>query len=204
MKTLISLALSALLLLSWTGTASANEHHHGAHKNQHAVQSQDYACPMHPEVTGSKGDSCPKCGMDLEAAKTATKGHAKNCDSCPNKESCPNKAKKHHQHMSKHTHACPMNPAITGQAGDSCPKCGMDLEPIAKADNAKNCDSCPNKESCPNKAKKHHQHMSKHTHACPMNPAITGQAGDSCPKCGMDLEPIATGDKATKSAHKHH
>ena len=24
-----------------------------------------YACPMHPEVTGMKGDSCPKCGMDL-------------------------------------------------------------------------------------------------------------------------------------------
>ncbi|GIU40171.1 hypothetical protein TUM4438_00730 [Shewanella sairae] len=203
MKTLISLALSALLVLSWGPTASANEHHH-AHKGQHAAQHQAYACPMHPEVTGNQGDSCPKCGMDLEANKTAAKTHAINCDSCPNKESCPNKAGKHHKHMSKHTHACPMNPAITGQAGDSCPKCGMDLEPIAKADNAKNCDSCPNKESCPNKAKNHHKHMSKHTHACPMNPAITGQAGDSCPKCGMDLEPIATGDTATKSSHQHH
>ena len=25
-----------------------------------------YACPMHPEVTGKEGDSCPKCGMKLE------------------------------------------------------------------------------------------------------------------------------------------
>ncbi len=25
-----------------------------------------FACPMHPEVTGNKGDTCPKCGMDLE------------------------------------------------------------------------------------------------------------------------------------------
>jgi hypothetical protein len=24
-----------------------------------------YACPMHPEVTGNKGDKCPKCGMAL-------------------------------------------------------------------------------------------------------------------------------------------
>lgn len=28
-----------------------------------------YACPMHPEVTGKKGDTCSKCGMDLEPVK---------------------------------------------------------------------------------------------------------------------------------------
>jgi len=27
--------------------------------------SKKYACPMHPEVTGKKGDKCIKCGMDL-------------------------------------------------------------------------------------------------------------------------------------------
>jgi hypothetical protein len=31
-----------------------------------------YACPMHPEITGKEGDSCSKCGMDLEAV-TETK-----------------------------------------------------------------------------------------------------------------------------------
>lgn len=25
-----------------------------------------YACPMHPEVTGKKGDKCSKCGMELQ------------------------------------------------------------------------------------------------------------------------------------------
>jgi Heavy metal binding domain len=24
-----------------------------------------YACPMHPKVTGKKGDDCSKCGMAL-------------------------------------------------------------------------------------------------------------------------------------------
>jgi hypothetical protein len=24
-----------------------------------------FVCPMHPEVIGSQGEKCPKCGMDL-------------------------------------------------------------------------------------------------------------------------------------------
>ncbi|MEO5581435.1 MAG: heavy metal-binding domain-containing protein [Saprospiraceae bacterium] len=31
-----------------------------------------YVCTMHPEVTGKKGDKCPKCKMDL-VAKTDVK-----------------------------------------------------------------------------------------------------------------------------------
>ena len=27
--------------------------------------SEVFACPMHPEVTGKKGDKCPKCEMEL-------------------------------------------------------------------------------------------------------------------------------------------
>ena len=35
--------------------------------------SQLYACSMHPEVTGKKGDKCSKCGMELTVpVKTAT------------------------------------------------------------------------------------------------------------------------------------
>ena len=28
-----------------------------------------YCCPMHPEITGKKGDKCSKCKMDLEEKK---------------------------------------------------------------------------------------------------------------------------------------
>ena len=31
-----------------------------------------YACPMHPEITGKKGDNCSICGMKLVAVKNAT------------------------------------------------------------------------------------------------------------------------------------
>jgi len=33
--------------------------------HQHANHDSAYVCPMHPEVTGNKGDKCPKCGMGL-------------------------------------------------------------------------------------------------------------------------------------------
>lgn len=29
-----------------------------------------YTCPMHPEVKSDKPGQCPKCGMDLEVAKS--------------------------------------------------------------------------------------------------------------------------------------
>lgn len=33
---------------------------------------KNFVCPMHPEIKGSKGDKCPKCGMNLEPAKSGT------------------------------------------------------------------------------------------------------------------------------------
>ena len=32
------------------------------------VAAQLYACSMHPEVQGKKGEQCSKCGMDLTVA----------------------------------------------------------------------------------------------------------------------------------------
>lgn len=73
MKTLINLALVALLI---TGTsvfanATPQEHQH----NPAAVQEKAHShlCPMHPEVTGNKDDTCPKCGMNLEPKTTTEK-----------------------------------------------------------------------------------------------------------------------------------
>lgn len=34
---------------------------------------QMYSCPMHPEVTGHKGDKCSKCGMELTVPVTEAK-----------------------------------------------------------------------------------------------------------------------------------
>src|SRR5918993_149612 len=41
------------------------------HMTSHIEHSAAYACPMHPEVTGHKGDKCPKCGMSLEKVNAA-------------------------------------------------------------------------------------------------------------------------------------
>ena len=42
-----------------------------------ADKNMAYVCPMHPEVTGTEGDTCSKCNMKLEAVKSTdtTKVH---------------------------------------------------------------------------------------------------------------------------------
>lgn len=128
MKTLISLILSAFILISVVPTVSAHDHSQPQEHAQHHEMKADHACPMHPEVTGEKGDTCPKCGMNLTAANSASNGNS--CDNCPH-----HKASAHQDGASTDTHACPMNPSITGKEGDTCPKCGMHLVPMqAKAD----------------------------------------------------------------------
>jgi Heavy metal binding domain len=57
---------------------TAEEHHHAEgdsathHKDMPMDSTQTaYACAMHPAVTGKEGDLCSKCGMKLEAVKSA-------------------------------------------------------------------------------------------------------------------------------------
>ena len=40
---------------------------------EHQHRNQQFTCPMHPEVTGTQGDTCPKCGMNLEPKATEVK-----------------------------------------------------------------------------------------------------------------------------------
>jgi FtsP/CotA-like multicopper oxidase with cupredoxin domain len=58
-----------------------------------------YACPMHPEVTATEPETCPKCGMKLVAVQAGTPA----------------------------SYACPMHPDVTATEAGTCPQCGMKL-----------------------------------------------------------------------------
>src|SRR5260370_3394651 len=67
------------------------------------VRSENYYCPMHPEVKQSQPGDCQKCGMALEASMPVS--------------------------GQKLQYTCPMHPEVVrGEPGD-CPICGMALEP---------------------------------------------------------------------------
>jgi P-type Cu+ transporter len=63
-------------------------------------------------------------------------------------------------------YTCPMHPEVRTQGPNSCPKCGMTLEPLTAPAPA-----------------------TKVEYTCPMHPEIVRDAPGSCPICGMALEP---------------
>ncbi|MEQ8601894.1 MAG: copper-translocating P-type ATPase [Marivibrio sp.] len=66
----------------------------------------------------------------------------------------------------KDGYICPMCPEVWSDKPDSCPKCGMALEPAR-----------------PQAA------QTKTEYTCPMHPEIVRDEPGDCPKCGMALEP---------------
>jgi hypothetical protein len=61
----------ALFILAACNSEAA----HHSHDQDSTAHVHTYACPMHPEVTGKEGDTCPKCGMKLEHSDaSAAKG----------------------------------------------------------------------------------------------------------------------------------
>src|ERR1700674_4299525 len=66
--------------------------------------SNEYTCPMDPEVRKQGPGDCPKCGMALEPVVAALP-------------------------VTKTEFTCPMHPQIVRDAPGSCPICGMALEP---------------------------------------------------------------------------
>ena len=72
MKTLFLTAFLAITLVSCNHKTKETPHNTSVNSNE------IFACPMHPEVTGKKGEDCSKCGMELTepvAQKEATSNH---------------------------------------------------------------------------------------------------------------------------------
>ncbi len=47
-------------------SSESGEHVEGEHDHAAGDHEHTYACPMHADVTGKEGETCPKCGMKLE------------------------------------------------------------------------------------------------------------------------------------------
>jgi hypothetical protein len=65
--------IACVALLSACNNKGNKQNTSDMEAHQHANEESSYVCPMHPEVTGKKGEKCSKCGMELEpsAAKKA-------------------------------------------------------------------------------------------------------------------------------------
>lgn len=65
----LMLLLAGMLPLAIACNNSSADHDHT--DSASATHTHTYSCPMHPEVTGKEGDTCPKCGMKLEHTDNA-------------------------------------------------------------------------------------------------------------------------------------
>jgi YHS domain-containing protein len=130
--------------------------HEDLYPHEHEKQAKEagsgrsLACPMHPEVR-KEWPKWPECGMWLEEEKAS-----------PIEE----RAHKVHAAPKAGGYTCPMHPEVISDKPDSCPKCGMALEPVVGAGP-----------------------FEKTEYVCPMHPEVVSGEPGSCPKCGMALEP---------------
>ncbi len=65
--TAIFLIMGSLVVSSCNDSADSTNQ---KEKMEHHAE-ELYACPMHHNITGKKGDKCSECGMDLTSTKTA-------------------------------------------------------------------------------------------------------------------------------------
>ncbi|MBO2639434.1 efflux RND transporter periplasmic adaptor subunit [Shewanella algae] len=170
------------------------------HKDhQHGTATQEYYCPMHPEVTSHEPGRCPKCNMFL-VKDEATEALAE-----------PTQA------LQK-TYVCPMHPEVTSHEPGRCPKCNMFLveeeeeEPGSHAGHAQTIETQVTKtKATENKADDHSQHAMQQTkpaleikpapldqgknikYVCPMHSHIISDVPGTCPICGMNLEKVEMG-----------
>lgn len=75
MKQILTIAVLFTALLtacnSNSGEAKKTDESNDTQIMNAADSNKLYACPMHPEITGKKGEKCSKCGMELSKEVTA-------------------------------------------------------------------------------------------------------------------------------------
>ena len=104
MRTIKFLA-ALFLMVAVSSSISFAQKAKGKSKAKKEVTSAVYACSMHPNMTGKKGDKCLTCGMTLVPKKAEAK-----------------------KEVATAAYICPMK--CEGSASDKpgdCPKCGMKL-----------------------------------------------------------------------------
>ncbi|TVP09090.1 efflux RND transporter periplasmic adaptor subunit [Shewanella sp. MSW] len=124
------------------------------HKDhQHGTATQEYYCPMHPEVTSHEPGRCPKCNMFLveeeEEEPGSHAGHAEATETLATEtKAAENQANDHSQHAMQQSkpaleikpapldqgsnikYVCPMHSHIISDVPGTCPICGMNLEKV--------------------------------------------------------------------------
>jgi RND family efflux transporter MFP subunit len=135
-----------------------------------------YTCPMpeHASVHEEKPGKCPICGMTLIPVM-APPGAATNSAPTNANPSSVNPT-------AKQLYTCPMHPDVVSEKPGQCPKCGMNLVPLA-ATAATN--SAPVTTGSPTNTP-----AMKQKYFCPMHPEVVSDEPGKCPKCGMDLVPM--------------
>ena len=132
----------------------------------------EYTCPMHPEVRSDQPGTCPQCGMDLVPAAQAPATPAPAAD-----------------------YTCPMHPEVHSTGPGKCPKCGMDLVPRATLGA-----SDPSPDPAEGSVERQPLPNDPTEYTCPMHPEVHSGHPGSCPKCGMDLVPVAEAARTTPEA----
>ena len=85
-------------------------------KAKKEVVSSVYACSMHPNMTGKKGDKCSTCGMALVPKKVEAK-----------------------KEVASAAYICPMKcEGSASKKPGNCPKCGMKLVAVTEKEEGHN------------------------------------------------------------------
>ncbi|MBI1767152.1 MAG: heavy metal translocating P-type ATPase [Bacteroidetes bacterium] len=139
------------------------------------LETQQYTCPMHPDVVKNEPGKCPICGMNLVSVKKG-EGSEHHLHGPENLKKVANQGNESGQYY------CPM--LCEGEKKYSkpgnCPVCGMHLV----------------------KEQKLKTRSTEYT--CPMHPEVIRNEPGSCPICGMELVPriIQKDNQEEEAAYK--